>query len=130
MVFDGIAGLRDDSALKPGDGADISLLHIGGQRSGDAVRIDRVVVQPLGLKEHLMAGLVGKAHDLVLDRRAIARADPFDMAAIHRAARKVVADDLMRRVARMRYAAGNLPRNWCPVQEGQQDGIFIRRLHF
>ncbi len=38
---------------------------------------------------------IGKAHDLVFDRRAVTWADPFDDPGIHRAAIEVIADHVM-----------------------------------
>ena len=38
---------------------------------------------------------VGKAHHFVFDRRAIAWADPFDHASIHRATIEIITDHLM-----------------------------------
>ena len=74
VVLDRIAGPPDLDLLKPGDRAQERLLDLGRQRGRDAVGIDGIVVQPLGLEEDLVAGAVGEADDLVLDRRAIARA--------------------------------------------------------
>jgi hypothetical protein len=42
-----------------------------------------------------VAVLVGEAHHLVLDGRAVARADAFDLAAVQRRAVQRVADDLV-----------------------------------
>ena len=53
-------------------------LHVERQRRRDAVRIDLVRREPFGLEENLVARPVGEAHDLVLDRRAIARPDALD----------------------------------------------------
>jgi hypothetical protein len=44
-------------------------LYFGRQRGRDAVDVDDVGRERLGLEEDLVALLVGEAHDLVLDRR-------------------------------------------------------------
>ena len=58
--------------------------------------IDRGVVQPFRLQENLVPVALAEAHDLVLDRRAIARPAARDLAGIHRRAMHVGADDPMR----------------------------------
>jgi hypothetical protein len=51
-------------------------LNIERKAGGDPVRIDLMGVQALGLEIDLMAGLVGKPMDFVLDRGALARSHP------------------------------------------------------
>ncbi|MCY1187188.1 hypothetical protein D9M73_281400 [compost metagenome] len=51
--------------------------------------------QAFWLDEDLMAFLVGKAMDLVFDRRAVARADTFDDTGVHRRTVEVRRDDFM-----------------------------------
>ena len=80
---------------KPGISADDLFLHVGGQRGADAVAVNFVGVQAFGLEEDVVAGLVGKAHDFVLDAGAIARAGGSDLAAVHRGAMEIGADDLV-----------------------------------
>ena len=53
---------------------------------------------------------IGKAHHLVFDRRAVARADPFDHASIHWAAIEVIADHVMGFLVGMRDVARYLLR--------------------
>jgi hypothetical protein len=72
--------------LEAADGAHQRQLHVEGQAGGDAVGIDLVRGQPLGLDEDLMRVLVGEAVHLVLDGRAVARADALDHAGVHRRA--------------------------------------------
>ena len=78
IVLDGVAGPRDVRVLEAPDGAHELALHVERQAGRDAVRIDLVRVEPLGLDEDLVRGLVREAHDLVLDRRAVARTDALD----------------------------------------------------
>ena len=52
-------------------------------------------VPTLRLQKNLVAFLLGETHHLVLDRRTIARPDPFDDAAIHRRLIEVSSDDLV-----------------------------------
>ena len=55
-----------------------------------------------------MALALAELDDLVLDRRAVARSDAFDAAAVHRRAFQVVADHLVRSGVRVGDPAGNL----------------------
>jgi hypothetical protein len=60
VVFDRVAGLGDDGVLQAFDRADVVLLHLGGERGGDAVGVDGRVVEALGFEEDLMASLSAK----------------------------------------------------------------------
>ena len=95
-----------------------------GQRGRDAVGIDRLVVEPLGLQEDLMPRLVGEADDLVLDRGAIARAPALDLAGIHRRAMQIAPDQLMGRRCRRGDVAGDLRRG----DPRRQKGEGLRRI--
>ncbi|MCY1176948.1 hypothetical protein D9M73_172360 [compost metagenome] len=77
------------------DGADDVQLHIERQGSGNAVRIQLMGGQAFRLEEDLMAVLVGEAMDLVLDRRAVTRADAFDHTGVHRRTVEIRGDDLV-----------------------------------
>ena len=55
------------------------------------------MLPPFGLQEDLVPVLVGEAHDLVLDRRAIARPAALDLAGVHRRAVQVRADQVVHR---------------------------------
>src|SRR5260221_2117527 len=76
--------------------------------------------------------LGGEAHDLVFDRRAIARANTFDDACVQRRAVQVVADDLVRarcgmdEVARKLAPPGRLHRVGQRVHWIRRSG---RQLH-
>src|SRR4029077_15485042 len=75
VVLDRITRARDMRALEPGDGAYELALHVEGQAGGDAVGINLLRVQTLGLYKNLVRVLVREPHHLVLDRGAVARAD-------------------------------------------------------
>ena len=53
---------------------------------------------------------IGKAHHFIFDRRAIAWADPFDHASIHRATIEVIADDVVGFLVGVRHVARHLTR--------------------
>ena len=72
--------------------------------------MERAVVQALGLDKDLVRVLVGEAHDLVLDRRTVARAHAFDHARVQRRAIQPRADDVVRARRRVRDPATALRR--------------------
>ncbi len=74
VVFDRIAPLGNAGLLETTNTVNHGLLDIARQRRRDAVGIDRSRIEPLRLKEDLVAVAVGETANLVLDRRAIARA--------------------------------------------------------
>ena len=80
VVFHGVARADDLGILQPGDGADEVVLDLVGQRGGDAVDVELAGVAALRLQEDLVALLLGEADHLVLDGRAVARADALDHA--------------------------------------------------
>ena len=81
--------------LEAGDGFQNCNLDFDRQRRAHAVDINFVRVQTFGLEKKLMRGFVGELDDLVFDRRTIARADGLNLAAIHRGAVHVFANDAM-----------------------------------
>src|SRR6185503_3156533 len=108
IVFDRVARANEARILQTGNGRDQRVLHVFGQRGRDAVRIDGGVVETLRLQKNLMAVALAELHDLVFDRRTIARAARGDLSGIHRRAMYVGADDVVRRRDRTRDAALNL----------------------
>jgi len=84
VVFDGVTRARDVRTLETLDGVHELHLHVVGQAGRNTVGIHLVRVEPFGLDEYLVRGLVGEPHHLVLDARAVARADAFDLAGEHR----------------------------------------------
>jgi hypothetical protein len=95
IVFDGIAGSQNVRALTPFDRMHERELDVEWQRRRDAVRIDLVRRETFGLEEDLVARALGEAHDLVLDRRAVARTDALDDTGEERRAIETAANDLV-----------------------------------
>ena len=110
----------------PGMRRDHGALDVLGQRGRDAVRIDRGVVEPLRLEENLVPVALAEAHDLVLDRRAIARPAARDLPGIHRRAMHVRPDDLVRRRRRAGDAAVDL-RRFDPLASASRTARAARR---
>src|SRR5205823_2954865 len=82
---------------------------------------DLVGVQALGLEENMMLVLVGEAHDLVLNARAVARTGRLDLAGIHRGAVKVGADDLVNGFVGRTEITRQLRQRWMPIL-----GVFVQ----
>ena len=78
VVLDRVARPGQVCTLESSDAAHELVLHVERQAGGDAVGIDLVRVEALGLDEDLMRGLAGEAEDLVLDRGTVPRTHPFD----------------------------------------------------
>ena len=130
VVLDRVARTQQVRVLAAGDRAHERPLHVEGQRRRDPVRIDLVRREALGLEEDLMARAVGEAHDLVLDRRAIARPDALDHAGEERRAIEAAADDLVRPLVRVRDPAGKLPwMHRARRQEAHHRRGVVARLH-
>ena len=70
-------------------------LHLLRERGGEALNIQLLGVQPHGLDEQLVPGLVGKAHHLVLDGGAVTGPHPLDRPGEQGGAVEVVPDHLM-----------------------------------
>ena len=79
VIFDGIAGPDHPRVLQPRNRRHQRKLDRLGQRGGDAVGVNGGVVEPLRLKEDLVPVALAEAHDLVLDRGAVARASARDL---------------------------------------------------
>src|ERR1044072_7841358 len=75
-----------------GEDRELDLLR---KRGGNAVGIDRRIVEAFRLQEDLVTIAVAEADDLVLDRRTIARAGAFDLAGVHRRAMHIGPDYLV-----------------------------------
>ena len=95
---------------RPAHGTHQRVLDVERQAGGNPVRVDLVGGQPLRLQKDLVALLVGKAVDLVLHARAVARPHPLDLSREHRAAVEARPDDLVRALVGVRDPARHLPR--------------------
>ncbi len=80
VVLDRVAPAHDLGLLQAGDEPEHRLLHVVGQAGADAVAVVLERVAAFRLEEDLVPLLVGEAHDLVLDRRAVARPAALDLA--------------------------------------------------
>ena len=110
VVLDRVAGPQDVRVLAALDRAHERELHVERQRRRDAVRVDLVRREAFGFEEDLVARPLGEAHDLVLDRRTVARTDALDDAGEQRRAIEAAANDLVRALVGVRDPAGDLPR--------------------
>src|ERR1051326_6233671 len=95
IVFDGIARAQDPGLLQAWDRGHEGELNLFWERGGNAIRIDRVVVQALGLEENLVPIAIPEPDDLVLNRGAVPGATTCDLPRVHRGAMNIVPDQTM-----------------------------------
>ena len=93
VVFHGISRNRHFDPFQPFHRPQHGELHVGGERCADPIRIDQRRIQPFRLKEHLMSVAIGEPVDLVLDRWAIARTLPDNIATEQRRTMQVFANN-------------------------------------
>ena len=95
VVLDGVAPAQHLGVLQAGDEPSIACCTSLRQARADAVAVILQRVAALRLQEDLVAILVGEAHHLVLDRRAVARPATLDLPGVHRGAVQVGADQVV-----------------------------------
>src|SRR5687767_10758626 len=117
VVLDRIAWPHDVRAFEAADRANQIQLNIERQAGRDAVRVELVRGEALGLEEDLVARLGSETVDLVFDRRAVAWADALDYSGEHRRAIERAANDFMRARVGVRDPARQLARMHFPPAE-------------
>ena len=130
VVLDGVAGTEHHSVLKARNLAHQFALQICWQAGREAVQVSLVGMPAFWFKKQLMALFIGEFDDLVFDRRAVARADAEDLAAVERRAVKVVADHLMNARVRVTDIAGDLRLHNLARREGEWRRLLVARLFF
>ena len=130
IIFNGVTGARNVGLLETLHGTHQGQLHVEGQTGGDAVRIDLVRRQSLRFDEDLVRILVGKAHDLVFNRWAVARAHALDDTAVHRRTIQPGTDDIVGVCVSVGNVAADLAQvvSRCRHKGKAGDGIVARLL--
>ena len=108
VVFDGVGIAHDLYMFQPRHGAVHGQLHVVRQRRAHALHVHLVRARAFGFQKDLVPFLVGKAHHLVFDGRAVARSRALDDARIQRRAVQVGADDGVRLFVGIGQIAGRL----------------------
>src|SRR6266571_1086877 len=98
VIFDCITRPDDLRFFETRNEADKLLLKLRRQRSGKAVQVNFVGAVTFWLDEELVPLLIGKLHHLVLDRRAIARADAGYLTRVQRRFVQVLPDRVVDRL--------------------------------
>src|SRR5262249_24475855 len=83
-------------------------LDISRQAHGEPVHVDLPGVDPLWLEEDLVTLLLGESRNLVLERRAIARADPANLTVVERRPSEIRTDQLVHAISRVQEMALDL----------------------
>ena len=107
----------------------LNFLRQGG---GEPLNVQLLRVQPHGLDKQLMPGLVGKAHHLRLDGRAVPGAHALNNAAVNGAAIQILPDDPVGLLVGVGEIAHRpvLRRLFCLEAERQGSGVTLLQLHF
>ncbi len=129
VVLDGVGGSGELGVLETFDGAHQRELDVLRQRRTQSLEVELAAVQLGRLDEHRMARLVGEAHDLVLDRGAVARAGAHDVAAVERRAVKVVAYYLMCALVGVGQVADRAVRRQLGGEEAERREVAFAVLH-
>ena len=131
VVLDRVAMTHEACVLQAHAATQERLLDLARQGRRHAIHVDDVGVEPLGLEEDLVPFAIGEAHDLVLDRRTIARPHPFDPPGVHRCLVQVLSNDLVSRGIRVRDVTGDLlerGEGTAGLQERKARGLQVTRL--
>ena len=83
IIFDCISRTGNVCFLEPANRMHKIQLHIKWQAGGNAVGVQLTCIQTFGFNKNLVAVALSEADYLVLDGRAIPRADPFDHTRVH-----------------------------------------------
>src|SRR5439155_11767193 len=83
-------------------------LNIARQRHGKPVHVNLARVDSFGLEKDLVPLLLGKANDLVLERRAIPRSDPSNLAVEERRQREIRPHQIVDAIVRVNQIAVDL----------------------
>src|SRR5579884_512644 len=110
IVFDRVPWLEHACATEAWYCTYNFVLYVCREACRNSIRIELTRIKPFRLDKNLMALLVGKTHDLVLDRRAISGAGRFDHSAVHRRPIEIRPNDVMRLRVRVREMAQHLPQ--------------------
>src|SRR5690606_19539518 len=128
VILDRVAVLEDARLAKRRDRREDLVLHVPWKARRDAVQVDPRGVETFRLEEDLMALLLGEAHDLVLDRRAVTRPDALDRPGVHRRAVEVLANDLVSPLVRPRDVAFDLRQRDRGRRIRERDRRIVARL--
>ena len=129
VILDGVARAQDVGILETGNGTHGLELDIKRQAGGNAVRVQLVGGQAFRLHKNLVRVFIGKAVDLVLDGRAIARAHAFDVTGEHGRAVKTTADDVVGFFGGAGHVAADLLRVLVPAADkGHHRGRIVTPL--
>src|SRR5262249_11293414 len=79
VVLDGVAGPQQGGVLESGKRVDQIGLHVSRKAHREAVDIDLSSLDSFGLQKDLVALLLRKPDDLVLQRWAVPRPDPSNL---------------------------------------------------
>src|SRR6185312_14836231 len=108
IVLDRVAGPDHACVVQARNGCQQGALHGLRKACGNTVRIDEPVVEPFRFQEDTMPLPRGKSFHLVLDRRAVPRADTCDVAGMNGRTMQILPDEGMGHRRRVGHPAVDL----------------------
>src|SRR6266850_3502870 len=130
VVLDGVTGARHPCTLESGYGVQKLELHGDGEGSRKSVHIQLGRVESFGLEKDLVTLCLGELHDLVLDRRTVARPTTTDRAPVQRRLLQVALDDVLHFLPGPGDPAGDLtrPLDALVEREAELTGVAVLSL--
>ena len=109
VVLDGVAGAHHRARLQTRQRMQHLELHFGRKRRRKSADVERRLVPSFGFDEDLVRRIVRELHDLVFDRRAIARPDAADeVETVERRSVKILTNERVRARVGLRDETGQL----------------------
>ena len=108
VVLDRVRRSKHHGILETRQRVDDFALHVARQAHREAVDVGLVDIDAFGLQKDLVPLALGKPHDLVFERRAVAWANPADLAVEQRRPADVRSHDGVHALGRIQHVAGHL----------------------
>ena len=108
VVLDRVARPQHHGVLEARQRVNELLLDLARQRHREAVDVDLVDVEAFRLEIDLVPLPVGEPHDLVFERRTVARTDALNLSVVERAAIDDAANEIAHAIVRVQQPAADL----------------------
>ena len=129
VIFDGIGAPGHFRVLQARNGVKHFHLHFFRQGGGEPLNIQLLGIHPHGLDKELVPGLLGKAHHLILNGRAVARPHPLNDPGEQGGAVEVVPNDLVGGLIGVGQVAHRPVFRRRLRGKGERDGHVVPRLN-
>ena len=131
VVLDGVGRAHELHVLEARDGAEKRILHVDRHGCRHALHVHFIRIQALGFYEKLVSFLISEANHLILDGRAVPRADAVNLAGVLRRPHEIFADDAVGFLIGVGEPAVSLISIFPLVHEGEGvvHGVAALQLH-